>query len=351
MRRISDVCDSRNNNFDFMRFCAAIMVLYSHSFPLSGYGAKETLLAFSGGVVDLGRIAVFIFFVISGFLVTQSYERTNNFFFFAKSRILRIFPGLILTLFLGAFIVGPIFTTYPLPEYFRDSQTYDYLKSVFVHRMSFFLPGVFENNSDKGVNGSLWTLEFECLFYLMIAIFGVFKILKKEVILIFIVLIFIASHLRIPGQLYFITPDGIELLKYSVMGMLLFLYRNYITLNRIWAYISTVLLLLSLAFNFHFKLILTIFGSYLIIYLAYYPISRLRNFNKYGDFSYGIYIYAFPIQQSIVAILNEEATPAIVFLLSLPLVLLLSYMSWHYVEKIALKLKRKRMFRFQMRNI
>ena len=108
-RYIGQVCEGRNNNFDFIRFIAASMVIYSHAFPLSRGNDGELLKDITNGQWSFGSLAVAVFFVISGFLISQSYDRKNQPLNFIKARILRIFPGLIVVILLSALVLGPLF--------------------------------------------------------------------------------------------------------------------------------------------------------------------------------------------------------------------------------------------------
>ncbi len=152
----------RSNNFDSLRFLAAVAVLVSHSFAMA-YGTRpgvQPLTIFSRNQTDLGSVAVLVFFVISGYLITRSFDRSPQPLQFLEARVLRIFPGLFLTLVLAAALLGPTVTTFPLGDYFRNSNTAQYIfGGVSLIWLQYDLPGVFLANPTPGVvNGSLWTL-------------------------------------------------------------------------------------------------------------------------------------------------------------------------------------------------
>src|SRR4051812_22178698 len=138
----------RDNNFDTMRFVAALCVVISHSFPLSyGDTATQPLFLLSHGQTTLGTVSVYIFFVLSGFLITGSFKR-QPLYQFVLARGLRLFPGLAVVLFILTFLVGPILTTIPLGEYFRSGKTYYFFaKNLSLTGYVNELPGVFEANS------------------------------------------------------------------------------------------------------------------------------------------------------------------------------------------------------------
>src|SRR5262252_2995814 len=116
---------ARHNNFDALRLIAAVAVIFSHSFLIAqGTGANEWLNLLTGNQCMLGLTGVFVFFAISGFLVTQSFEQTQGPLRYLAKRCLRIFPAFIVILVLTAFVLGPIVTTLPPADYFaRTSLT------------------------------------------------------------------------------------------------------------------------------------------------------------------------------------------------------------------------------------
>ncbi|MDR3543876.1 MAG: acyltransferase [Desulfosporosinus sp.] len=340
---------TRRNNFDFIRFVAAVLVVISHSFPLSlGNNLREPLMILTKGQLTLGTMAVDIFFIISGFLITQSYDRSNNFIRFIKARVLRIYPALIVVVFLSAFILGPIVTSLSITDYFRSYQTYRYLTSAFIfHALSNNLPGVFSNNIyAPAVNGSLWTLAYEFKFYLLVGFLGLTRILNRKTVLALFLLSFASS-------IFLTTHKGLmqycHLLNFYSAGMLIYLAREYIPLNIKLAFTSFVLLLIS-CFIGHLQDVSVFCGSYFIMYFAFNTRLNLSNFAKYGDFSYGVYIFAFPVQQTIIHFFGGSmAYPILIFLYSLPIVLLCAILSWHLVEKVALQLKSYKILSYSRR--
>ena len=326
----------RQNNFDFIRFFAASLVVFSHSYMLSlGHGQTEPLMVLTNGQTTLGHLAVMVFFITSGFLITQSFDKSRDPFLFLKARILRIFPALILVALLSVFLLGPLVTTLSIDSYFTSKATYDYLGVVLFFPMKYFLPGVFEQNVYEGVvNGSLWTLGYEFICYIIVLLFGILGFLKKRFFLLTMFFItYLLSFLTLPvGNQFF------ELYSSFAIGGIIYLFRDKFPINDKLAIISVISILLSMFTNY-FVEIFTIFGGYIILYLAYTPRIQLHQFGKYGDFSYGIYIFAFPIQQMITYIMGGQMNHYLNFILAYPLVLIFAFISWHLVEKNSLKLK------------
>ena len=151
----------RSNNFDLIRLIAAAMVVFAHSFILlEGKHDHEPIFAMTGGVTGAGQVGVDIFFVISGFLITKSFQNSISVSDYALKRLLRIFPALVVLLLITVFVFGPLVTSQSMLEYFSTPSTYSYLTNVRLLRLQYELPGVFTDNPyPRAVNGSLWTLE------------------------------------------------------------------------------------------------------------------------------------------------------------------------------------------------
>lgn len=345
-KSIGDLSEGRKNNYDIIRFLAATLVIYQHSYPLGAGIGGDIVNRLTNGQWTAGALGVAIFFVISGFLITKSYERSNNLFVFAKARILRIYPGLIMSILLVTFIIGPLVTNLPIRAYLTNKQTYEYFEVIKLFPMKWSLPGVFENNVYKGsVNGSLWTIPFEVICYFIVAIFGFLGFYRYKISIIFLfaasMYCFLFYSSIWPTGKQILGLQFIELLmlfNYFSAGMLIYIFRNKIPMSRFFAMFSIIMLYLSakhggVANSF------VVFGSYLIIYFANLPIWKISQFSKYGDFSYGMYIYAFPIQQMVTFYHGGKMSPVVNFMYSFILTLMISILSWHIIEKRALNFK------------
>jgi peptidoglycan/LPS O-acetylase OafA/YrhL len=178
---LESVISGRENNLNIIRLFAAFMVLFSHAFILSGSNEPITLFYNE----TYGVFGLDIFFVMSGFLITQSYLRTHNPAHFIWSRALRIFPALFCVVTLTAFVLGPLVTTLPLDAYITNPRTYSYLLTLTLYIGPNSLPGVFPHNPFAfAVNGSLWMLKYMVAFYALVLFLGITKVLdKKRIIL------------------------------------------------------------------------------------------------------------------------------------------------------------------------
>jgi peptidoglycan/LPS O-acetylase OafA/YrhL len=166
VRTFADGLKAPRNNFEVVRLVAAIMIIISHSYPLLGLHF-EPFKYYLGGYSTGGDIAVSIFFVVSGFLVTKS-ATEREILNYLISRVLRILPGLCAVVVFVAFVIGPSFTTLEYPEYMLHREVYAYLKNMLVFGIQFTLPGVFHQLPTNSVNGSLWTLPIEAAFYVLL---------------------------------------------------------------------------------------------------------------------------------------------------------------------------------------
>ncbi len=220
------------NNFDALRLIAATTVIFSHSFLIAdGNENHEPLILLTGRQSILGLAGVFVFFAISGFLVTQSYEQTQSPLRYLAKRVLRVFPGLVAALVLSAFVLAPLVTMLPLGEYLRRAAPYRYvlwntLLDLRVHE----LPKVLFVDNPVGleVNGSLWTLRYEFEMYLMVMALGLAGLIRVPVLLLLLGLGLACIHFpafdRLGGWGW--------LLAFFVMGMLLYKLRAHPHLRR-----------------------------------------------------------------------------------------------------------------------
>ena len=159
---ISD--DPEKNNFHFIRFVAASLVVVGHSYSL--LNKPDLIDHYSRGLFPSGQIGVYAFFIISGYLVTQSLLRSRSYQSFTRNRFLRIFPGLAVVLLITVFVIGALDTQLSFYEYFTNRATYQYFDNIKLFLQTTpGLPGVFTSNLHQGANGTLWTLAYEVMCY------------------------------------------------------------------------------------------------------------------------------------------------------------------------------------------
>ena len=346
---LSDASEGRKNNLNLIRLIAALLVLYMHSLILSTGGASADFIGFlTRGKEYAGGFAVYVFFIISGFLITRSFERTANVKKYFKARFLRIWPLLAVVVCLITFVLGPIYTYFPLSYYFTCKYTWKFFISIIFVCTWSFLPGVFSDKMIPSVNGSIWTIMYEVICYVLVAITSF--ILKKfkaagpvlATILGFFHLLW--KYLEYPA-LGPISGDFVS--NFSKLGMLFcvgmsyYLYRDKIVLSFKLFLIALTGLVIGIFF-FDFPLFFALFGSYLVIYLAFYKTWKLaENYDKVGDLSYCIYLISFPVQQIISGWFGNTMNPYLNMLLTLLICVPVSFLSYRYFESPLMKLKDK----------
>jgi peptidoglycan/LPS O-acetylase OafA/YrhL len=333
----------RQNNFNLLRIIAAIAVLVSHAYPIAlGPGTPEPLAGVLG--INLGELAVLMFFAISGYFISQSFHNKHSTVEFVVARFLRIYPGLLAVLFLSVFALGPFFTRLSLASYFSDHQTLLYIpRNLRLWPMQYDLPGVFEDHGYQAVNGSLWTLVYEVACYAMVVIVGVLGLAPNRrrfaAFLLVYFLCYVAAFplLRMTNHDHFLRHN-IHLLSLPfVIGMALFHFRQHIPLRfPILIGLGSASVISHGSPWFHELFVLTL--SYCVFYLGFLQCEPLLAYNRLGDYSYGTYIYAWPIEQVVVAVC-KGCSPTIVIILALPLTLLFALLSWHLIEELSLAQK------------
>ena len=327
------------NNLNVVRFFAAMLVLYGHSFVF--LGLPEPLFL---RWIPLGPLGVYIFFSISGYLVSESWDRDPSAFRFLIRRILRIIPGLAVVILLSVFILGPVVTTIPLGEYFTSPHTLRYIENIWL-KISFYLPGVFEHlRVANAVNGSLWSLPIEFAMYLLLAIIGFLKGNRWVVLLLFISSALInLAWVQNAQMLIFYDSDLRQIFicgTYFWAGACLYRFniKKFFSLS---STMVAIVLLLCLSVNIQWLQI----AAWILIPFATlsFGLAYSANLNypfRSGDYSYGIYIYAFPIQQYVVYKFPEMHIYWYIIICA-TITILFAALSWHLIEKRALFLKSK----------
>lgn len=345
---IADRVQGRDNNFNLIRIAAALGVMVSHAIPLTlGEQAMEPLTELTGR--SLGRHAVAVFFVISGFLIARSFERRPSHVHWLSARALRLIPGLFVALCASAFILGPFASTMPLRAYFAAPGTWSYVPAnVLLFPIQYGLPGVFEGVPfPVAVNGSLWTLSYEVLCYGGVFIAGTMGIMtRKRTFLLLALAFFLPAYAFRDGLGEMLGGRFPRLMALSypfIIGMGMYIFRTKIPLDwRLAAGLWVVVLATSAAFppaTFPFEATFELALGYSTFWFAYVPKGALLKFNALGDYSYGAYIYAFPAQQLAVWLIPCQ-TVLTNLAISLPVTLFLAILSWRYVEKPCLAMTR-----------
>lgn len=334
------------NNFDLLRILFAWFVIVSHSYVLNGVGESDPLGQLTSDYLILSFIGVKGFFVISGYLILQSLTRSKTILDYIIKRILRIFPGLIVVLIATIFVVYFLYPSTDLP-YLLNPDIYKYfIGNVLLFTPHFFIPGVFEQLPSKAINGSLWTIEFEFFFYIVLLLLFPIKKNTKALkwSLLALMVLFTIGNLYYPIALqaikkpipldlvfdlgiYFITGSFLALVDWEKWAS-----SKYLFLLSVLVLIGMIVLKIDRAWLFTCL-------PFAILYIGKMK-SKAANWvhQKLGDPSYGIYLYAFPIQQLIVYYCKPSTLE--LFIYSSVGAFAFGILSWKWIEKKALTLKR-----------
>jgi peptidoglycan/LPS O-acetylase OafA/YrhL len=340
--------DRHANNFDFLRLMAALTVIFSHSFLIAaGTQRNEPLVWFTHNQCSLGLVAVFVFFVISGYLVTESFCRNPKPGGFVLRRTARIYPGLAVNGLVIAFALGPVITTLPLAQYLANPGLRNFVfEYATLWPGPLALPGVLFADTTVGnlVNGAFWTLVFEVMMYATVLLLGIARLLRLSTALALLAVGIVAIFWDERSSLAWLSylRGWLWMLSHFAAGMVMYFLRDRIRFR--WDYTLAAVALLVLTSQLgEFITFFALSGGYLTIYAAkgrYWP--RLDYAGHVGDLSYGVYIYGWPCEQLVMWVSGGRAAWWVVALGSLPLVLPLAWLSWHCVEKWALRWVRGR---------
>lgn len=318
---------------DTLRLLAAVSVIFSHSFPIvEGNEAREPFVRLLGPGNILGVYGVYVFFILSGFLITRSFVGRKSTLRYLASRCLRIFPALAVCLLLLTFVLGPALTDLSLLQYFGARATWKFLVTglLLVNRGDSALPGVVFSTNNYGslINGCLWTLGAEFACYLAVLLLGVVRLLRPSVL---VALLALAIWTRWTGR-----GDALGYLAlYFAAGALTFFLLQRGRL-RSWVLWLCALGLLAGVLVQQLDITFAVCGAPLIITLGIRAPTWFGVGARYGDVSYGMYLYGWPIQEVWTRVLGDSATWWSVFALSLPFAGLCGFVSFHLLEKRAL---------------
>ena len=328
---------SHTNNLTALRWLAASMGLYGHAFVFLGLPEPVFM-----GWSPMGPLGVFIFFAISGYLVAQSWESDPNALRFLQRRALRIFPGLAVCIALSVLVLGPALTTLPLAEYFSHVHTRGYFSNIGLY-ITYYLPGVFENNRvPNAVNGSLWSLPAEFFMYILLVLVGLMRLPKLGWVAVAVILMgfskFWASQAT--EMLVFYRTDVRQIVLCGVyfwVGAVFFKYR----ISRLFSTTSAIGAVIIWVSLTRWPELFVLMAWFLLPFLALaFGLAKSRWLGRMAnyDYSYGIYIYAFPVQQTVVYIWPDMHLGLYLAITS-SLTLGLAALSWHWVEGPALRHK------------
>lgn len=332
---------SRHNNLDATRLIAAVTVLVAHSWPLTGRAHPPAIAG-----IPIFTLAVYVFFAVSGYLIAVSWSNSRSTMGFLRRRIFRIFPALVLVVIVTTFVIGPIVTKLSTTEYFATPQTWTYLTNVTLIA-TYDLPGVFLDHPRTAVNGSLWTLgpEFSCYLGILaigLAVRLLSPRLRRHAPLIIIVLIAIGLAL-----LATLAPHN-SAAATSTAAMTFFAVGAALShaapnkLLPLWPLIALIpsWLLIAALFPESALLLAWIALPYTVLALGLRSAPGIRRAGRFGDFSYGIYLWGFPIQQVVFGFLPTAPLWLDIIVVA-AITGAIAIASWHLIERPALDFARK----------
>lgn len=342
--------------FDFIRIALSTLILYLHCRWLVGAMALDAVAATAQAapkaltVIGAAPVRQFnwfqpihgllvpMFFAVSGFLVTGSAVRLRSTPVFLWFRVLRLLPALATEVTLSALILGPALTAVSLSAYFRDPTFRQYFLNI-VGDVHFLLPGLFKDNPVEVVNVNLWTLPSEFYCYLFTTIGMLTTIIYRPrafCIAAGILTVFLIPLNIITG----IGNDGLfRLIYYFFVGVAFFHLREHIPV-RLGYVIAAGVLAYALEASGWGKLIAPVFVCYTILFVGMLQIPRIPIMQR-GDYSYGIYLYGFPLSQAVMTLIPTlRGHSNILFFIAFPTTLLFAVASWHLIEKPALRAKK-----------
>lgn len=330
----------RENNLDALRLGGALLVIVGHSYVLLGTSATPPTI-FGEPLHGLG---VHVFFIISGYLITKSWARRPHLRSYLAARALRIFPALAVAVVLTVTVLGPVLTTLSAADYFSRGGAWAYLRNAVLQPV-YGLPGVFEELPyPYVVNGSLWTLPVEFACYLIVPL-----------------IMWAPGRARVPLVLAFAGASVVIATTSPAVDVAGFFLLSTVAVP--WIHFAGGMLCALLLEHRWFRLDVALFGLFgLTVVSAVFPTSTdvlswivlpyavlalglastplLRRSSRFGDFSYGLYLYAFPVQQATIALLGTLGL-ALNAVLVTAVTGLLAIASWHLVEAPSLVVKAK----------
>ncbi len=342
----------QSNNFDFLRLALAVLVLYSHCYPLgTGSEELEPIRRFTRGQMTGGAVAVDLFFVMSGFLITASAERSRGVGTFFRKRLARIYPAFVVAAVVAWVAVLPL-SGGSLPGGPLHNAGDFLLQTLRLREFSY--RDAFATNPYPGaLNGSLWSVQYEFWCYVGVALLLVCGLLRHRVTLLIafcasvvVSVLFLQRGWVFGGKWLGVVLGSPQLwarlLPMYLAGVVFYLWRERIRLHVLGAVIAVLLLAAACALPFGCAALFPVAGTYLVLFVAFSPQRQLRHFGRFGDFSYGTYLYAFPIAQLLMKAIGRPVGAGVLFCCAAPLTLLAAAGSWYGVERPFLQQKRRR---------
>jgi peptidoglycan/LPS O-acetylase OafA/YrhL len=336
------------NNYDFIRLVAATLVIVGHAYAILALPGTPAFFRSS-----VSTYAVKVFFVLSGYLVVKSWVHDPHVWRFITKRALRIMPALFGVVFLSAVVMGPFITTLRLSEYFTHLHFWIYFSNL-RFLIAYSLPAVFtENIYPHAVNGSLWSLPAEVFMYFLVMLTGIIAtaLSGRWFTALWVALTVVALGLNtlafgfgsqiFTGKVVYGTSvfAVVEVSPYFMVGGCLYLLRDWVPQSAL-AAIALIAVGYYLSISaYPVELALIFITSYAVITLGNLSTPGFNQFGRYGDISYGVYLYGFPVAQLFSRAYGHDLSVYSHIGLTIATTYVLAFGSWHLLEKRALTYK------------
>lgn len=316
------------NSYDFVRFCAASAVLFSHHFDLSGLPEPEV----PGFGEDFGEVAVEVFFCLSGFLICRSLQKSAGWTRFVAARFLRIFPNLAFVLVVSSAATLVWYRNHanlwPHVGYIADNLL------LFLNGVTEAIPGVFTDTPRQDVNDPLWTLPYELWLYAALALMFIFGARRSPAFIVLGMLVISTAWTAEP----LIDDFDLGPLESSELFRLGSYFMSGALLAVVWPWIGRRAIAIGaagLAAALVVRNVLPIDTMFHSLALAACVVglgssSLMAWFSRGGDASYGMYVFAWPVQQ-FVLLMIAPFWPSL--LLAFIVTAAIGYATWHAFEK------------------
>lgn len=340
----------RSNNLDALRILGALAVIFGHAYHIVGRPYENPIVA--GYPVQ--TLGVVIFFSISGYLITASWSRNSNPASYFAARSLRIFPALVVVVLVSMLVLGPLVTTLGTAAYFDHPTTWSYLTNIIL-KPQYELPGVWVDHPyPNAVNGSLWTLPAEFFCYLVVPL--AFLVPKRLRLVAVLALLLVALDLSMTPPLESAViwqsriSDDAGMWVFFAAGALLRLLseRGLRFRTDVAVALLSVHLVLAATLPQHTTKVAWLFLPYVVLTVGLASTPYVRRTSRFGDFSYGLYLWAFPVQQVVIDLWGVQRMSVNLVVVT-AITLVLAVLSWHLVEHPSLRVKDKVVRRFARR--